>query len=127
MEDKAPVTNEDRAVKRVKFRGKKQLQKNSARGGCLHCPGNHDSIPMNTKIIAGFGSATITKNGKYIYTEKPNLQWEDAPTLMKFELMARKDPNADWRYDLDLPLSSGVWQRHGKNEWVLIKSGMGFA
>jgi hypothetical protein len=81
---------------------------------------------MNTKIIAGFGDASITRNGTPVYVEKPNTEWEDAPTLMKFENMARKKKGT-WQYELDLPLRSGVWRRKGKNSWGLIKSGMGFA
>lgn len=103
------------------------LEKNPVRGGCIHCPGNHDRLAMNEKIIAGFGGATIYKDGEIIFDASGDLEWNDAPTLMKFELMARKEPDADWRYKLNLPLRDGEWQRHGKNEWVLIKSGMGFA
>lgn len=102
------------------------LQKKPIRGGCLKCPGNEDYLPMNTKIVAGFGLAEITKNGKTVYHDL-NVEWDDAPTLMKFELMAKKEPNADWRFILDLPLRSGEWQRHGRNKWALIKSGVGFA
>ncbi len=96
------------------------------RGGCPHCPGNRDVLKMNTKIIAGFGDVTITRNKKLIYSEPPQIEWEDAPTLMKFENMARKQGGV-WRYALNLPLRSGIWERKGKNNWVLIKSGIGFA
>lgn len=82
---------------------------------------------MNIKIIAGFGLAMITMNGEPIYIERPNIEWNDAPTLMKFENMARKNPDNDWRYILELPLRSAIYQRHGKNNWVLIKTGLGFA
>lgn len=82
---------------------------------------------LNTPIVAGFGTAIITKNKKIIYFEPANIKFEDAPKLRKFEKMAREEPNTDWRYKLDLPLRSAEYQRQGKNNWVLIKSGQGFA
>ena len=82
---------------------------------------------MDTPIIAGFGSAVITKNGKIVYSETPNLEFEDAPKLRKFERMAKKETKADWRYKLDLPLRNAEYQRQGDNNWVLIKAGQGFA
>jgi len=95
--------------------------------GCLNCGGTASRLKMNTRIIAGFGIAKILRGKKVIYYEKPNIEWKEAPTLMKFELMARKNPKSDWRYILDLPLRAAEYQRQGKNNWILIKSGMGFA
>ena len=95
--------------------------------GCLNCGYTESKLSMRTKITAGFGMAVIKKNKELIYAEPPNTEWEDAPTLMKFELMARKEPNAGWRYILDLPLRSAMYQRQGKNLWVLVKKGDGFA
>lgn len=95
--------------------------------GCLNCGYTHSKLSMHHKIIAGFGDAIITKNDKYVYQEPPNMEWEDAPTLMRFENRARKEPDCDWRFSLNLPLRSAIYQRHGKNEWVLIETGMGFA
>ncbi len=97
------------------------------RHGCLNCGYTYTKLSMRGKIIAGFGGAIITKNSLTIYNEPPEIEWETAPTLMKFENMARKDPDCDWRFSLDLPLRSATYQRHGKNEWVLIEKGMGFA
>ena len=94
---------------------------------CLMCATDDRVLPIKSKVIAGFGSATITKDGETVYYEKPNLEWEKAPTLLKFEKMARKDPDHDWRYNLDLPLRSAVYQRHGENKWCLIEKGLGFA
>ena len=47
--------------------------------------------------------------------------------LRAIEAEAALDPEHDWRVELDLPLRDAVWQRHGANEWVLIKTGQGFA
>lgn len=94
---------------------------------CLNCAVDDSILPMDTRIIAGFGSAEITKDGETVYHEEPNTEWENAPTILKFELMARKDSHHDWRFNLDLPLRSAVYQRHGKNKWCLIEKGLGFA
>lgn len=106
---------------------KKEKQLKTQPNNCVHCPPSYTQLKMSEKIIAGFGTTMILKNKKVIYSEKPNLEWEDAPTLMKFENMARKSPQADWRYILNLPLRDAEYQRQGKNKWVLIKTGMGFA
>ena len=106
---------------------KKEKPLETTSGGCLNCPPSYASIKMNTKIIVGFGDAQILKNGELIYNAPPNLEWEDAKTLMTFENMARKDPNHDWRYWYYAPLREALYQRQGRNEWVLIKTGLGFA
>jgi hypothetical protein len=46
---------------------------------------------------------------------------------MYIEIRARLQPECDWQAVLDLPMRSAVYQRQGKNKWVLIKTGRGFA
>jgi hypothetical protein len=82
---------------------------------------------MNTKIYGGFGWWTILMDGDVIYQPPPDGEWKDFPTLMRFENMARKDPDHDWRAECFLPLRGATYQRQGKNEWVLIDSNQGFA
>lgn len=81
---------------------------------------------LKTKIYNGFGGWRIKKDNKVFYEGNPRGEWESFPTLMKFELAARKSPG-DWKAHVDLPLRSACYQRQGKNRWVLIESGMGFA
>lgn len=102
--------------------------------GCLNCgagemKGDKQEITasMHTRIYQGFGGWLITKNDKLIFMARPNLEWHQFPTLMKFENMARKDPDNDWRAECQLPLRDATYQRQGKNRWVLVKSGLGFA
>lgn len=95
--------------------------------GCLNCGSCPLKLTLNTPIVAGFGTAIITKNKKTIYFEPAEIEFKDAPKLRKFEKMAREESNADWRYKLNLPLRNAEYQRQGKNSWVLIKSGQGFA
>ena len=102
--------------------------------GCLNCGGGemkrgHGKITANlrTRIYNGCGGWTITKNKKIVYAPHGDLEYNEYPTLMKFENMARKDPYNDWRAECMLPLRDATYQRRGKNEWVLIKFGRGFA
>jgi hypothetical protein len=52
--------------------------------------------------------------------------FDGSKKVRDIEAEAALDPEHDWRVELDLPLRA-VWQRHGANEWVLIKTGQGFA
>ena len=103
--------------------------------GCLNCGGGEmrrDKMKrivatMRTRIYGGFGGWFITKDGKAIYAPPYDGDWADYPTLMTFENMARNDPDHDWRAECDLSLRSATYQRQGRNEWVLVASGEGFA
>lgn len=102
--------------------------------GCGTCGGGEMrgakekiTASMRTRIYNGFGGWTILKNSEVIYSGPHDLEFNEYPTLMKFENMARKDPDHDWRAECFLPLRGATYQRQGKNEWVLIDSNQGFA
>lgn len=95
--------------------------------GCLCCGGTVYKLPMNTRMYQGMGGWMIVKNGELFFMDKGDKEFEDYPTLMKFENEARKEPNAEWIAQVDLPLSNAKYQRHDKNTWVLIEKGEGFA
>ncbi len=94
--------------------------------GCLHCGYTEGKASTKTRIIAGFGEAIIKKDSELIYQAPYDLEWKDAKTLQTFENMAKKDPDHDWRFELILPLREAEYQRHGDNNWVLVKVGQGF-
>lgn len=94
---------------------------------CLNCAVDDSTLPIKTKVIAGFGDAKILRNGRTVYSAPMDIEWEKAKTLITFENMARKSPKDDWRFELNLPLRSAIYQRHGKNKWCLIEKGLGFA
>ena len=96
-------------------------------GDCLCCPATVDKLPLNTRMYNGFGGWVIIKDGKQFYRGDSNLEFEEYPTLLKFEKLAKKEPDVEWLADLNLPLRSGTYQRHGDNTWVLIEKGDGFA
>lgn len=92
--------------------------------GCLNGPRVTKIAPMDMSIAVGFGDARITKDGITIFDE---MHADDFHILAEFEQMAQADPDHDWRCILDAPLRMQEYQRHGDGEWVLIKSGQGFA
>lgn len=94
--------------------------------GCLCCPGTTESLKMNTRLYNGFGGWSIKRNGMMFFCDQTG-DYNKAPTLLKFEKLARKEPEECWEAELYLPLRGGVYQRHGYNSWVLIESNEGFA
>ena len=102
--------------------------------GCLNCGGGEMRVaeaeitaPMTTRIYGGFGGWHISRDGKTVYSPSGDKEWHEWLTLMTFENMARKDPDHDWRAELITALRDATYQRQGKNRWVLIASGPGFA
>jgi hypothetical protein len=84
----------------------------------------------------------ITKNGKFIYAPRRcdigpdgglvvkkdgKSDWVRPFTLMKFENLARRDPDNDWRYYHLSEMHDETYQRHGKNYWPIVRSGRGYA
>ncbi len=102
--------------------------------GCLNCGGGEMktrnkviTASMRTRIYDVFGGWTIYADDELLYAPPMDLEWNEYPTLMTFENMARKAPQKDWRAKLNLPLRDAEYQRQGKNYWVLVRSGIGFA
>lgn len=102
--------------------------------GCLNCGGSEmkhgkDSITLNlrTRLYNGFGGWTIHQDGELYFCGPVDKKINWYPTLLTFEYAARLNPDCDWLANLDTPLRSAVYQRQGKNRWVLIETGRGFA
>lgn len=113
-----------------KLKPLKNTFKNRSKG-CLICGLLPIKLPMNYKLIEGFGDNYITKNNKIFFRsdswDGTKESWKKARTLMWIENKARKDPNADWRVINIAPLHGEVYQRQGRNNWVLVKKDKGFA
>ena len=105
--------------------------KGTAHQGCLNCPRPTKTLKMNRRIAVGFGFAGVIKDNEIIWSEPLGYdittEYNNLPTLMTFENMARKDPDHDWRVIMDGPLHGETYQRHGINEWVMVESNRGFA
>jgi hypothetical protein len=99
--------------------------------GCLNCGQVDIKLPMNYRIVQGFGGSHIMK-GKKIFFWPDNWdgsreEWKRQKTLKWVENQARKQPRCDWKLINNQPLHYEEYQRQGKNNWVLVKKGMGFA
>jgi len=92
-----------------------------------------ERMPLNTRLEQSFGGAHITKNGKVFFFpdiwNKGTIQAyaKKCKTLQWVENQARKSPNNDWRLIFANPLWGAVYQRQGKNNWILVKRNNGFA
>lgn len=95
--------------------------------GCLCCGGTVTKLSMRTRLYNGFGGWTIVKDGTLFFMEDTHKEYYEAPTLLKFEKLAREEPESEWVAELYLPLRGATYQRHGYNMWVLIDSNPGFA
>ena len=99
--------------------------------GCLNCGTVDMKAKMSRKLIQSFGGEYILKDNKMFYypnqCDLSRESWKKQKTLMWIELQARKSSRHDWRLVCDMPLHKEVYQRQGKNNWVLVEKGLGFA
>ena len=83
---------------------------------------------MDKRIAVGFGSAIITRDGKFFYDgEADYLAGNEPLCIGHIESLARQDPDHDWRAEFYGPLHGEVYQRQGNGMWVMVESNMGFA
>jgi hypothetical protein len=116
---------------------KKQWKKLSPVGSentwqaCMSGPPTTEKASMHMRIAVGFGDAYVKKDTTVVWDEVRDFvrkdkdvleHWREIPTLMRFEYLARKDPDHDWRCVLNAPLRYREYQRQGRNLWILIKS-----
>ena len=96
--------------------------------GCSHCSPKPVVARMDMYLAVGFGSCSVTKDGVAVYDEN-NWNTDDGeyPSLGVYEMLARREPEADWRVHFYAPLYEAEYQRQGEDRWVLIRSGQGFA
>lgn len=95
--------------------------------GCLCCGGTVTKLSMKTRMYNGFGGWVVKKDNEIVYMGDSNLEFNEFPTILKFENIARKEPESCWEAELYLPLRGATYQRHGHNWWVLVDSNPGFA
>lgn len=93
---------------------------------CLCCGTPTDIFQLDRIIAVGFGGASVTKDGKCVYDEQM-VSDENYWTGADAEYAAATDPEHDWRISIFAPLYDADYQRHGPEQWVLIRRGEGFA
>jgi hypothetical protein len=84
-------------------------------------------LSMDEVIAVGFGDASLLKDGKVVWREEYETEFDDCMTVQQAEDMAVKEPNHDWRIHIVGPLSEFYYQRQGVRTWVLYRRGEGFA
>jgi hypothetical protein len=95
---------------------------------CACCGTPTDAFPMDGWIAVGFGDATVTRDGRAVYSELDDTNGEDGIwTGADAERAAAEDPDHDWRITFRAALYDAVYQRHLSEQWVLIERGDGFA
>jgi hypothetical protein len=101
------------------------------RSGCLNCPPKPEAAPMDWDPHPGFGGVDLTRNGERVVSYFLTIHDEGddaaAMTVQDFEDRAAGDPDHDWRFKINGPLSEVTYQRHGDSEWYAVEKGMGFA
>ena len=102
----------------------KQLDDKDIHIGCLNCSTVHRKAPLNMDVTVGFGFAQVTKDGKEVWSSS---SMDEVVRLRRFEMRARKEPDADWRLVRVTALHDEEYQRQGRNNWVIVKSGLGIA
>jgi len=100
--------------------------------GCLNCSwgelaeGRILKVRMDYTMEPGFlVPDRITRDGKAFFDANELKDWE-IKTMAQIEEEVCAVPG-DWRLHIDMALRSAVYQRQGKNKWVLVKTGNGFA
>lgn len=120
----AERVNPPAAATRPEFRTLLAPLEHAPRSGCLNCGSKPIRVKMNARMHAGFGVTALVRDGEWV---ESHYDYETCPTFMHFENVARKDADRVWCVVVDGPLSDVTYQRHGRNEWVAVKKGMGFA
>lgn len=92
--------------------------------GCFSCPPKPLKVPLRYNPHPGFGLVTLERDGQ---TVESQIHYEKSTTFIRFENVAMKDPDHDWRVISNGPLSDVTWQRHGPKAWLAVKRGRGFA
>jgi len=96
---------------------------------CWTCgAGARSDLEMTRVIMVGLGSAGFSKDGEVIWSEDMlDEDLETPPTVEDVEILAQKEPLADWRIWFYAPLYEAEYQRQGNESWVLVRKGEGFA
>jgi len=76
-------------------------------------------LAMDERISVGFGSAMLLRDGKPVWMQDHNDDYNDCLTAKQAETMAALYPEDDWRIHMIGPLSESYYQRQGKETWVL--------
>lgn len=82
---------------------------------------------MLMTIAVGFGAAYVTRDGKHVLDGEDVYRRRKRLLVFHAETRARRSPRSKWQIVMHAPLWNATWERRGRNRWVCVESGMGFA
>lgn len=111
---------------------KKKWFKPAIEGGagacaCACCGGASELLNIETKLYYGFGGWVVNKNGEQFFCENTDVDFDECKDVVHVEELIGEDSENEYLAIFDSPLRSAVYQRHAKNNWVLIEKGEWFA
>lgn len=97
------------------------------RVSCNCCGGRGSRLDLQSPLCVGFGPVTVTRGGEVIHYHLCDDDIGCDIPADRFEAMASRDPEHDWRIDFNSPLRQNIYQRQGIGEWYVVETGPGFA
>lgn len=108
------------------------------RNGCLNCAPKPDVLKLTTRLAVGFGIVIVTKDENVFWRgdsmhvsvgmiERMAYSFDMGDHHQKKGCTAPREQKYDWRIKFDAPLAMNVYQRQGREKWVCVETGPGFA
>ncbi len=95
---------------------------------CACCGNTTLILPVETKMYHGMGGMwTITKNGQHFFSDDRDVEFDQYHDLKHVEDLIGENTEDEFIADFTSPLRGSVYQRHAKNNWVLIETNEGYA
>lgn len=96
---------------------------------CLCCGGlTVEVLALKTKLYnSSAGGWSVTKGGQPFFCDQRDVEFEEYYDVEHIESLIGEDPDTEYLAHVYLPLRSATYQRHSKNNWVLIENGEGYA
>lgn len=91
--------------------------------GCLNCPSRAARLNLNRNHHPGFGFTELTRDGELVSRDVHGTALSYG---RRVEATAATDPDHDWRFRIEGPLSGAIYQRQ-RNGWYAIERLDGFA
>lgn len=89
----------------------------------FYCPPPpEESLSLETRLSVGFGWVSVQCDGQTIWHGD-----NDRKKLKSVERQARREPYRRWTVEFYGPMSGAIYERKGRDEWVLISKNAGFA
>jgi hypothetical protein len=92
----------------------KLSKKEPYRGGCMQCPGSHDTLEMDTVLYQGFRGYYVRKDGDVHYWADSKLKWEEFKKASDIEAEAVLAPDHKWEIVLDNPFRGATGSAKAK-------------